>query len=101
MIVEKPSEFNGGRKEWAMYLNRNLRYPPEAMSARIMGDVVVMFWIDTDGKAKDINLYKSVQVLLDGEALRLITDSPAWNAAENNGKKVRSFKRQGITFRTE
>ena len=100
-IEEKESEFKGGRQAWSMYLMKNLRYPPDAVNARITGDVVVMFIIDTEGKPKELNLYKSVQVLLDAEAMRLIAVSLKWVPAEQQGKKVMTFKRQTISFRLE
>lgn len=100
-IVEKESEFKGAINGWRKYLERKLNYPERALKGNIQGMVVVQFVVDTEGKIGMIDLYKSVELSLDDEAKRLIITSPAWEPAVLNGKKVKSYKRQPIVFRTE
>lgn len=97
--VEVESEYVGKTNAWRNYLMKNLRYPERAINARIQGTVVVQFIIDKDGKVINPEIYKSVEYSLDQEALRLIQQSADWTPAEQNGKKVKSFKRQPIIFR--
>ena len=60
---------------------------------------MVSFTIGTDGRIHDEFLTKSVEFTLDDEALRLIKQSPKWIPATQNGRKVRSFKRQPVQFK--
>jgi len=99
--IEMESIFRGGGNGWVGYLIKNLRYPERAMKTRKQGTVRIQFIVDTEGRIYDQQIVKSVEYSLDQEALRLITESPAWTPATQNGKKVKSYKIQPITFRLE
>ena len=93
------SVFPGPAGAWSQYLSRNFTYPAAAKSKGIQGTVMVSFTIGTDGRIHDEFLTKSVEFTLDDEALRLIKQSPKWIPATQNGRKVRSFKRQPVQFK--
>jgi protein TonB len=95
---EKESEFPGGPGAWQRYLNRNLRYPTQAIKAGIQGEVIVNFVVDIEGNIEDPMIWKSIEYSLDDEALHIIGDSPTWVPAMKSGKKVRSWKRQPLIF---
>ena len=96
--VEKESEFKGGIKQWSAYLTKNLRYPEVAIQTNTAGMGVVSFIVGTDGSVNDIFLFKSLEYSLDDESVRMIKESPKWEPAHQNGKKVKSYKRQPIVF---
>ena len=96
--VEIESEFPGGAKGWNRYLMDNLNYPKAAVRKRIQGTVVVQFIVDKDGNVTDAEVIQSVHPLLDDEALRLIKNSPRWKPAIQDGKKVKSYKKQPVVF---
>lgn len=96
--VERESEFPGGQKGWAKYLNKNVLYPDRAYNNKIQGMVQVQFIVDTNGKLIEPRIAKSVEFSLDEEALRLIRSSPKWIPAEQNGRKVKSYKLQPVVF---
>lgn len=98
---EKESEFRGGISSWQRYLNQYLRYPERAINNEAQGRVVVQFVVDTEGNVEQIDLYQSVEYTLDDEAQRLILKSPRWTPAMQDGKKVKSYKRQPVIFRLE
>jgi periplasmic protein TonB len=98
---EHESEFRGGISSWQRYLNQYLRYPERAINNEKQGRVVVQFVVDTEGNVEQIDLYQSVEYTLDDEAQRLILKSPKWTPAMQDGKKVKSYKRQPIIFRLE
>jgi periplasmic protein TonB len=98
---EKESEFRGGRNSWAKYLTQNLRYPDRALKNEIQGEVAVQFMVDVEGNIDQIDLFKSVEYTLDDEAKRLIIKSPKWAPGMQDGKKVKTYKRQPIIFRLE
>lgn len=102
---EKPAEnkddqearFKKGNKDWMYYLTRNLDGNLAAKSFN-GGIVKVAFRINTEGKAVDVFLRRSVEFILDEEALRVIEKSPLWNPAVQNGKQVNAYRIQPITF---
>jgi periplasmic protein TonB len=95
---ESESEYVGGLPGWARYLNKNLRYPDRAMNYNMAGMVVVQFVVTTEGKTTDVAIFKSVEYSLDTEAMRMIIASPKWKPASQDGKLVKSYKRQPIIF---
>ena len=99
--VEVESEFPGGAKAWGNYLNANFQYPKAAIKKNIQGTVVVHFIVTKEGKVTSAEVIQSVHPSLDKEALRLIQNSPNWNPARQNGKKVNSYKKQPIVFKLE
>ena len=62
------------------------------------GTVRVLFIINTDGQVSNTKLKKSVEFVLDEEALRVFRNSPPWIPAFQNGKTVRAYRLQPITF---
>jgi len=101
--IEIESEFPGGATAWLKYLNKNLRYPDEAVNKMIMGTAVIGFVVDKEGyiPGNSVWVARSVEYSIDKEALRIILASPAWTAAVQNGRAVKSYKKQPIVFRLE
>ncbi|HEV9036390.1 MAG TPA: energy transducer TonB [Puia sp.] len=99
--VEIESEFPGGAAGWLRYLNKNLRYPDYAVKYKIMGMVVITFIVDNEGHISPSSIYltRSVEFNIDHEATRIIFNSPDWTPAIQNGRKVKSYKKQPIVFR--
>ncbi len=99
--VEVESEFPGGARAWQTYLTKNLNYPQGAMDRNAMGEVVIQFIVDKNGSINFAELYKSADYFLDKEALRMIVESPSWTPAVQDGRVVKSYKKQPIIFRLE
>ena len=78
-----------------------LRYPKEAVRDGVQGSVLVSFVIDEKGKVRDVKVLKSVDPLLDAEAVRVISASPDWKAGKVNGKKVKSEMTLYVDFKLE
>ncbi len=72
------------------YFATNLVYPPEAVKDSVEGIVNVAFVLDTDGRATNITVEKSLGPLFDAEVSRLLNGMPAWKPATYNGIPVRS-----------
>jgi len=98
--VEIESEYPGGASAWQRYLNKNLRYPQEAIDAEIQGTVVVQFIVDKGGNVSDVEAISGPKELRD-EAVRVIKKSGSWTPAVQNGRQVKSYKKQPIVFRLE
>jgi TonB family protein len=78
-----------------------LKYPKEAVEQGIQGNVQVSFIIDESGKVKDAKVVKSVDPLLDAEAVKVISASPDWKPGQIGGKKVKSEMTLYVEFRLE
>jgi protein TonB len=98
--VEIESEYPGGTSAWARYLNKTLQYPQDAIDNEVQGQVVVQFIVDKEGNVSDVQAVSGPDELRK-EAERVIKKSGKWTAAEQNGRKVKSYKKQPITFRLE
>jgi periplasmic protein TonB len=98
--VEIESEYPGGAAAWQRYLNRNLHYPQEAIDNEVQGAVVVQFIVDKEGNVSDVEAISGPQELR-AEAVRVIKKSGKWTPAVQNGRQVKSYKKQPIVFRLE
>ena len=95
--VEIESRFPGGAHAWIQYLSDNLRYPKKAVKRKVEGTVVVLFIVEKDGTISNVSA-ESGDPLLTDEAVRIVKASPAWIPARGDGKPLRSFKKQPISF---
>lgn len=99
LTVEKESEFPGGMGAWARFLHKNLNYPEDAQNNEIQGKVVVRFIVDREGNVSDVEVVSGPeQGGLREEAVRVIKRSGKWVPALQNGRNVKSYKQQPITF---
>ncbi len=86
-VVEDMPQFTDGNI--FDYLAQHVRYPEEAEKNGIGGMVYVQFVIDTTGKVVEPKVIKSVSQELDAEALRVVSEMPAWKPGMQRGKPVR------------
>jgi periplasmic protein TonB len=98
--VEIESEYPGGASAWQRYLNKSLRYPQDAIDNEIQGTVVVQFIVDKAGMVSEVEAIAGPNELRD-EAVRVIKKSGQWTPAVQNGRQVKSYKKQPIVFRLE
>ena len=100
--VEIESEYPGGPAAWLRYLNKNFRYPDDAVNNEIQGTVVVQFIVDKEGNVSDVTAISGPdQGGLREEAVRVIKKSGKWTPAVQNGRQVKSYKKQPIVFKLE
>jgi periplasmic protein TonB len=98
--VEIESDYPGGQGAWLRYLQKNLQYPQDAIDNEIQGTVTVQFIVDKEGAVSDVEAISGPNELR-SEAVRVIKKSGKWEPAVQNGRKVKSYKKQPITFRLE
>ena len=100
--VEIESDFPGGAAAWLRYLNKNLRYPDDAVNNEIQGTVIVQFIVDKEGNVSDVQAISGPDNGgLREEAMRVIKKSGRWTPAIQNGRQVKSYKKQPIVFKLE
>ena len=91
--VEIESDFPGGSAAWLRYLNKNLRYPDDAVNNEIQGTVVVQFIVDKEGNVSDVKAISGPENGgLREEAVRVIKKSGKWTPAIQNGRQVKSIR---------
>lgn len=100
--VEIESMYPGGAAAWLRYLNKNFRYPSDAINNEIQGTVVVQFIVDKDGNVSDVQAVSGPDTGgLREEAMRVIRQSGKWIPAIQNGRQVKSYKKQPVIFKLE
>lgn len=88
--------YPGGPAAWLRFLNKNMHLPQEPLDDLPGGTtVVVQFIVDTAGHTSDIQAISGAEELR-REAVRVIKISGTWMPAIQNGRKVKSYKRQPI-----
>lgn len=99
--VEIESEFPGGPAAWLRYLNHTLRYPDDEVEKNIQGQVIIGFIVDKIGHIQSTSLWvdQSVDLGIDEESMRVILSSGSWVPAIQNGRQVKSYKKQPIIYK--
>jgi len=87
-VCDQMPEFPGGMGECMKFLSKNIRYPEEAMKNDVQGRVIIQFVVKKDGSISNPTVAKSVDPLLDEEALRVINAMPKWKPGMHEGKAV-------------
>ena len=106
--AKSSSEIEGDEKDavfiskkqngWQDYIIKSLGKSNAAEKSLKGGEVVIGFVIDTTGHTTNIFVKKSVEYVLDEEAMNVIRKSPKWEPSVKNGKKVPAFRYQPFTF---
>ncbi len=89
LVVEEPASPAGGYQAFYQYIAQNLKYPEQARSMGIEGKVFVQMIIDTDGSITSVVPVKGIGGGCDEEAVRVISEAPAWSPASQRGKNVK------------
>ncbi|MBA7488812.1 MAG: energy transducer TonB [Prevotella sp.] len=87
-VVEQMPQFPGGQAAMMKFIADSLRYPSVAFENGIEGRVIVKFVVDCKGKIVNPLVVRSVDPLLDREAIRLVKSMPKWIPGKQNGKPV-------------
>jgi protein TonB len=99
--VEEMPQFPGGPSALFEYISKDKCYPKEAEEKGIQGRVLVAFVIEPDGSTSNVKVSKSVDPLLDKEAVRVVESMPRWIPGKQNGKVVRVRYIVPVTFRLQ
>lgn len=99
-IYRQEASFRGGEKGWNNYLQKNVNYTMPVQHGAPAGvyTVVVLFRIDKEGRVDSVRATTRHGYGMEEEALRVIRQSPKWEPAYQNGRVVRAYKRQMVTF---
>ena len=130
-VYDKPEvlpEFPGGINEMFGWMNRNVKYPKEALEYGVQGRIIVEFVVEKDGSITNIreikgagkdggiivNAYKAKdesseelkkenedkgRISLQEEAKRVVKAMPKWTPGRDNGQPVRTKFVLPVMFR--
>ena len=98
-VVEDQPEFPGGMEALMKHLSKEIKYPKEAQDKGTQGRVIVQFVVRKDGSITDAKVMKSVDPLLDAEALRVVSEMPNWTPGKQRGEAVNVRFTLPVTFR--
>ena len=95
--VEIDAKFDGN---WEKFLLRNLNPQTPVDNDAPAGNyrVVVRFVVDVDGTVSDIKALSNLGYGLEQEAIRVLKKATKWEPAIQNGRKVKAYRQQSITF---
>lgn len=98
LLTKKPSFNEGDFNSFTSWVNDNIQYPEDAKANGIEGRVVVQFIIDAKGQVKNVTVLRGVSKSIDQEAIRVISQSPLWTPAEQNGRRVPTSMIHPVNF---
>ena len=98
--IETEAYFPRGNSAWPEYLQKHIRANIAAKKKAPAGSytVVIKFAIGKDGKTEEITGETNYGYGMENEVMRVIEAGPRWMPAMQNGKIVRAYRRQPITF---
>ncbi len=99
-IVEIEAKFPGGDAAWRKYLVRNLSGFDPANQGAPAGTytTIVQFVVDKEGNISDVKPLTNFGYGMEEEAVKVIRNGPKWEPAIQNGRKVKAYRKQPITF---
>jgi len=98
--VEIEAAFPGGDIAWRKYLTNNLNANTPVDNGAPAGKytVYVQFVVDKEGNISDVKPLTNNGYGMEQEAVRVIKKGPNWTPAVQNGRQVKAYRKQPITF---
>ncbi len=82
-----PTISKSGFKE---YLTANVKYPQQAQSNKIKGNVIIRFTVEPNGQLTNFEVVKGIGAGCEEELIRAIREGPTWKPAKAKGTAVPS-----------
>lgn len=98
--VEIEAAFPGGSSAWRNYLERNLNGMVPRLNNAPAGSytVIIQFIVNLDGSISDLKALTNHGYGMEEEAIRAIKRGPKWLPAIQNGRQVKAYRSQPITY---
>ena len=98
ITCEFPPSFPGGVEALYKFISDNVKYPSAAKDNNVTGKVVVRFVVNQKGNIENAYVFRSIDPLLDREAIRVVESLPKWNPGTQRGKPVKVWFTLPINF---
>lgn len=97
--VEIEAAFPGGESAWTRYVTREIQKNiDELTESGESGTCRVRFVVDKEGNVSDVEALTMKRTKLAEVAVNAIRKGPKWTPAQQNGRYVKAFREQPITF---
>lgn len=98
--VEVEANFPGGDKAWLNYLINTVKGDVATKNGAPIGQytVVAQFVVLKDGTIGDIKMLTNFGFGMEQEVIRTLKLSGTWNPAIQNGRPVKAYRKQPVTF---
>jgi len=101
VAVEEMPEYPGGNPALFKYISENLIYPPDAQINNIQGRVILKFVVNRNGSVDRIEIIRSIDSLLDNEAIRVVKTLPKFRPGKQGGVPVPVWFSLPVLFKIE
>lgn len=98
VVVEEMPEFPGGLVALRAFLSSAVKYPAAALENGIQGKVYVKFVVTKTGAIANAVIARSVDPILDKEALRVVESMPKWIPGKQGGVNVDVYFTVPVNF---
>jgi TonB family protein len=98
--VEIEAKFPGGDAVWRKFLENNLNPEVTIKHKAPAGiyTVIVQFVVDKEGRVSDIKALTNHGYGMEEEVIRLLKKAPRWEPAIQDGRQVKAYRKQPVTF---
>lgn len=81
----------GGWADFAMWVDKNLKYPPSAQSRKIEGSVMAGFNVNPDGSVTELHIVGKADPTLSAEVMRLLKTMGKWKPGIEKGVSCKTY----------
>ena len=101
--VDVEASFPDGEMGWRTFLQKNLNATVPIDNGAPMGlyTVIAQFVVDTSGKISDLKTLTSMGYGVEKEVIRVLQRSGLWKPAILDGKPIRAYRKQPVSFMVE
>lgn len=90
--------FPGGEEALKKYISTHTTYPENARENSVEGIITVGFIVLPDGSLTEIKVVKLIDPDLEREAIKVVSNMPAWIPAEKDGTPIEAPSQVEIPF---
>lgn len=101
--VEVEASFPGGQSAWYDFLSKNIKSDVPIRHKAPAGNytVIAQFIVDRSGQVIDAKALTNFGYGMEEEVIRVLRKSPRWTPAMQNGRFVKAYRKQPLTFVVE
>ncbi|MBX3253660.1 MAG: N-acetylmuramoyl-L-alanine amidase [Chitinophagaceae bacterium] len=97
--AEQAPTFPGGDLAWAKHISRIINKDMlKLIEDNKQGTCIVRFVVNTDGTVSDVEALTMKETQLAKSAVAAVENGPKWNPAVQNGKVVKAYHSQPVSF---
>ncbi len=101
--VEEEASYPGGVDAWLQFMMKTANGQVATENGAPIGRymVIVQFVVSSDGKLSDFKPLTKLGYGMEQEVVRVLKQSGQWTPAIQNGRPVKAYRRQPVTFQVE